>query len=76
MLTSMWMQLLVILYLLVALLILVCFSWVRWEANVVAHTLAKHVPSPNVPNFICNFLSLARFVWTVWRNDCVYCFLS
>jgi ribonuclease HI len=38
------------------------FSWVWREANVVAHTLAKHVPSPTDFFFVCNSHSLTRSV--------------
>jgi hypothetical protein len=52
------------------------FSWVRREANVVAHTLAKHVPSRTEFVFVCNSHFLPRLVWTAWRNDCISCFVS
>ena len=38
------------------------FSWVWREANVVAHTLAKHVSSPTDFFFVCNLHSLPRSV--------------
>ena len=52
------------------------FSWVRREANVVAHTLAKHIPSLIDFVFVCNSHFLPRLVWTTWRNDCISFFIS
>ena len=45
-----------------------CFNWVKWEDNIVAHTLAKAVPQANLPVILFPN-NLPSSVEEVWFRD-------
>ncbi len=48
-----------------------CFNWVKWEANMVAHTLIRAVPHANL-SVILFFNNLSSLVKEVWFRDFAY----